>query len=50
MHIRDRRLDSAANAEIGLTGVARVDAALKADLGCASFPRLDRAAHDFVEG
>ena len=49
MHVRDRRLDGAANAEIGLAGVIRMDAALQADLGRASLPRLDRAAHDFLE-
>ena len=49
VHVRDRRLDGAANAEIGLAGVIRMDAALKAYLGRASLPRLGRAAHDFLE-
>ena len=49
MHVRDRRLDGAANAQIGLAGVIGMDAALEADLGCASLPGLGRAAHDFVE-
>src|SRR5579863_7740151 len=49
VHIRDRRLDGAANAEIGLAGVIRMDAALKTYLGGASLPRLGRAAHDFLE-
>src|SRR5579863_963280 len=50
VHIRDRRLDGAANAEIGLAGVIWMDAALKAYLGGASLPRLDRAADDFLKG
>ena len=49
MHIRDRRLDGAADAEIGLAGVLRMDAALKTYLGGASLPCLGRAAHDFLE-
>ena len=38
VHVRNSRLDGAANGEIGLAGVLRVDAALKADLGRASLP------------
>ena len=49
MHLRDRRLDGATNAEIGLAGVIRMDAALKADFSGASLPCLDRAAHDFLK-
>src|SRR5580693_7875722 len=49
VHIRDRRLDGTANAQIGLAGVVRMDAALKAYLGRASLPSLCRAAHDFLK-
>ena len=49
VHIRNRRLDGAANAEIGLAGVIRMDAALKADFGRAPLPRLGRAANDFLK-
>src|SRR5271166_2331543 len=49
MHIWDRRLDGAANPEIGLAGVLRMDASLQAYLGRASLPCLARAAHDFLE-
>ena len=49
MHIRNRRLDGAANAEIGLAGVIRMDAALKADFRRAALPRLGRAANDFLK-
>src|SRR5271157_1775557 len=47
VHIRDRRLDGPANAEIGLAGEVRMDAALEAYLGRASLPCLGRATHDF---
>src|SRR5277367_4077366 len=46
VHIRDRRLDGVANAEIGLAGVVRMNAALEAYLGRPSLPSLCRAAHD----
>src|SRR6202162_1096154 len=49
VHIRDRRLDGTANAEVGLAGVVRMDAALKAYLCRASLPSLCRAAHDFLK-
>ena len=50
MHIRNCRLDGAANAEIGLAGVIRMNAALKAHLGRAALPRFGRAANDFLKG
>ena len=50
VHLRNRRLDGAANAEIGLARVLRMDATLKAYLGGASLPCLSRAAHDLVKG
>src|SRR6266852_4053323 len=50
VHLRDRRLDGAANAEIGLAGVFRMDATLEAYFGSASLPCLGRAAHDFLKG
>src|ERR1700675_4078970 len=40
VHIRDRRLDGAANAKIGVASVVRMDATLKAYLGRASLPSL----------
>ena len=49
VHVRQRRLDRAADVEIGRAGVVGMDAALQAHLGGAAIPRFPRAAHDFVQ-
>ena len=49
MHLRHRRLDGAANIQIGGTGVLGVDATLHAHLGCTAIPCLDTATCDLIE-
>src|SRR5580704_17958432 len=49
VHIRNRRFDSAANAEIGFASIIRMDAALEADFGRAPPPRFGRAADNLFE-
>src|SRR5439155_16764395 len=49
VHAWHRRLDGAADARIGVTGIVRMDAALQAYLGGAAIPRLRGAAHDLLQ-
>ena len=49
VHIRQHRLDRAADAEIGLAGVVGMNAALQAHLGGAAIPCLLRSPHHFVQ-
>jgi len=49
VHVRDRRLDVAADGEIGLAAVIGMNAALKADLRRASRPRFGGAADNLFE-
>ena len=44
VHAGHRRLDGAADRDVGLAGVVRMDAALQADLGGAALPGLDARA------
>ena len=49
VHVRNRRLDGAADGEIGLAAVVRMNAALKANFGRASLPGFGGATDDLFE-